>query len=92
MKQSLNFSWSFIKGYDPSYLTKLDEKALEVNIPHNPVEIPYNYFSEKIYQDLFTYEKVFDVEPELGLVCDFHRHFSFEILFTPLGIVFVAIV
>ena len=63
MKQSLNFSWSFIKGFDQSYLTKLDNKLVsEVNIPHNPVEIPYNYFSEKIYQDLFTYEKTFDIE------------------------------
>ena len=63
MKQQLNFSWSFIKGFDQSYLTKLDEKLkTEVNIPHNPVEIPYNYFSEKIYQDLFTYEKTFDVD------------------------------
>ena len=63
MKQSLNFSWSFIKGFDQSYLTKLDNKLVsKVNIPHNPVEIPYNYFSEKIYQDLFTYEKIFDVE------------------------------
>ena len=63
MKQSLNFSWSFIKGYDESYLNKLDKSLVsEVNIPHNPVEIPYNYFSEKIYQGLFTYEKFFDVE------------------------------
>ncbi len=63
MKQSLNFSWSFIKGYEESYLSQLDKsKAIEVNIPHNPVEIPYNYFSEKSYQGLFTYEKIFDVE------------------------------
>ena len=63
MKQSLNFNWSFIKGFHESYLKALDEsKVKEVNIPHNPVEIPYNYFSEKIYQDLFTYEKVFDVD------------------------------
>ena len=63
MKQSLNFSWSFIKGFKESYLKELDKsKTQEVNIPHNPVEIPYNYFSEKMYQDVFTYEKVFDVE------------------------------
>ena len=63
MKQSLNFSWSFIKGYKDEYLNKLDkQEAMEVNIPHNPVEIPYNYFSEKSYQGLFTYEKIFDVD------------------------------
>ncbi len=63
MKQSLNFSWSFIKGFKDAYLTKLDKlEASEVNIPHNPVEIPYNYFSEKSYQGIFTYEKLFDVD------------------------------
>ena len=63
MKQSLNFSWSFIKGFKDEYLNKLDKvEATEVNVPHNPVEIPYNYFSEQNYQGLFTYEKLFDVE------------------------------
>ena len=63
MKQSLNFSWSFIKGFKDEYLNKLDKvEATEVNVPHNPVEIPYNYFSEQNYQGLFSYEKLFDVE------------------------------
>lgn len=63
MKQSLNFSWSFIKGFKEDYLTSIDKNiAEEVNIPHNAVEIPYNYFSEEDYQGLFTYEKLFDVE------------------------------
>lgn len=63
MKQSLNFSWFFIKGFKDAYLNKLDKvEATEVNIPHNPVEIPYNYFSEKNYQGIFTYEKLFDVD------------------------------
>ena len=63
MKQSLNYSWAFIKGFKEDYLAKLDKNiAEEVNIPHNAVEMPYNYFSEEDYQGLFTYEKVFDVE------------------------------
>lgn len=53
MKQSLNFGWLF---------TSNTSKKEEVNIPHNAVEVPYNYFSEKSYQDVFTYEKDFDVE------------------------------
>ena len=62
MKQPLNFSWSFVPGFDQSYLTNLKSSNLEVvNIPHNPVEVPYNYFSEQIYQNIFTYEKLFDV-------------------------------
>ena len=63
MKQSLNFNWSFIKGFNESYLKEFDKQKCEtINIPHNPVDIPYNYFSEKIYQGLFSYEKNFDVE------------------------------
>ena len=63
MKQSLNFSWSFVPGFNDSYLKELKSSNLQVvNIPHNCVEVPYNYFSEKIYQDIFTYEKLFDVE------------------------------
>ena len=63
MKQSLNFGWSFIRGFDDKYISSLEKANVsEVNIPHNPVEVPYNYFSEKIYQDIFTYEKVFDVD------------------------------
>ena len=62
MKQSLNFSWSFLKGYQDSYLKKLPSDKVEVvDIPHNAVNIPYNYFSELVYQDIFTYEKKFDV-------------------------------
>lgn len=53
MRQSLNFGWLF---------TNKDSKKEEVNIPHNAVEVPYNYFSEKVYQDVFTYEKDFDVD------------------------------
>ena len=53
MRQSLNFGWLF---------TNKDSKKEEVNIPHNAVEVPYNYFSEKVYQDVFTYEKEFDVD------------------------------
>ena len=53
MRQSLNFGWLFAKE---------NSKKEEVNIPHNAVEVPYNYFSEKIYQDVFTYEKDFDVD------------------------------
>ncbi len=63
MKQSLNFDWSFIEGFHDDYLKSLDKSlVLTVNIPHNPVEIPYNYFSEESYQKVFTYEKIFDVK------------------------------
>ena len=62
MKQSLNFNWKFIPNYQPDYLSKLPDTAVEVNIPHTVKEVPYNYFSEKNYQFVSTYEKVFDVD------------------------------
>ena len=61
MKVSLNFSWKFIPNFKNEYLTKLPENAIDVDLPHNAFEIPYNYFSEKDYQNVVTYEKVFDV-------------------------------
>ena len=65
MRQQLNFSWKFVNDFKEEYLANLPSSAKEVNIPHNPVDVPYNYFHEDIYQKIFTYEKVFDVEGEL---------------------------
>ena len=60
MKVSLNFSWKFVPNFEDEYLTKLPENAIDVDLPHNAFEIPYNYFSEKDYQNVVTYEKVFE--------------------------------
>lgn len=62
MKQPINFSWKFIPNFQSDYLKKLPESALSVDIPHNAKEVPYNYFDEKSYQMLSTYEKLFDVD------------------------------
>lgn len=62
MKQSLNYNWRFIPSFNESYLKDIPSEAVEVNIPHTVKEVPYNYFSEKTYQFISTYEKVFDVE------------------------------
>ncbi len=62
MKQPINFSWKFIPNFQSDYLKKLPESALSVDIPHNAKEVPYNYFDEKSYQMLSTYEKFFDVD------------------------------
>ena len=61
MKQSINFSWKFIPNYQPAYLKSLPKEAIKVDLPHNAKEVPYNYFDEKIYQFVSTYEKEFDV-------------------------------
>lgn len=62
MKQPINFSWKFIPNFQSDYLKKFPESALSVDIPHNAKEVPYNYFDEKSYQMLSTYEKFFDVD------------------------------
>ena len=62
MKQSINFNWKFIPNYQDEYLKALPKEALSVDLPHNAVEVPYNYFNEKSYQIISTYEKVFDVD------------------------------
>ena len=62
MKTSLNFSWKFVPDFKEGYLTKLPENAIEVNIPHNAFEVPYNYFEEESYQKIVTYEKEFELK------------------------------
>lgn len=59
MKTSLNYSWKFVPNFDRSYLTKLPNEAVEVDIPHSSKNVPYNYFKESDYQGAFTYEKTF---------------------------------
>jgi beta-galactosidase len=35
----------------------------KVRLPHNAVDLPFNYFDERCYQKAFTYEKTFDADP-----------------------------
>ena len=62
MKQSLNFAWNFVPSFNDEYLKELPKDKKVINIPHTVKEVPYNYFSEKEYQMISTYEKYFDVE------------------------------
>ncbi len=62
MKQHLNYQWSFKGDYQHSYLNQFPSDKEIVNIPHNPVNVPYNYFDDKDYQKTFSYEKFFDVD------------------------------
>ena len=65
MKQSLNFGWSFVDHFKEEYLKALPKEKIQVDIPHSPVNVPYNYFNELDYQKVFTYELVFDVEDDI---------------------------
>jgi beta-galactosidase len=61
MKTAINFGWNFVPGFDKSYLDALPSSAIKVDLPHAPVSLPVNYFSETLYQGLWTYEKTFDL-------------------------------
>ena len=61
MKKSLCFNWKFVPNFKDEYLEKMLEGEY-VNIPHSVKTVPYNYFSEKEYQIVSTYEKMFDVD------------------------------
>ena len=62
MRQSINFNWKYIPDFKSEYLKSLPKEAQNIDLPHNCVEVPYNYFSEESYQIISTYEKVFDVD------------------------------
>src|SRR5574344_92292 len=57
----LNFGWSFVPGYEPSYQNALPKEAEKVDLPPTAKREPIHYFDEKTYQGLFTYEKIFDL-------------------------------
>ena len=65
MKQALNFNWKFTPEFKEDYLKKSPDVFEIINIPHSVKEVPYNYFDEKDYQIVSTYEKVFDVEEDI---------------------------
>ena len=66
MKQALNFNWRFSPNFKEEYLKKIPDSFELVNIPHSVKEVPYNYFDEKDYQIVSTYEKIFDVEEDIS--------------------------
>ena len=64
MKINLNYDWNYIDNYKEEYLANSFQGEV-INIPHTVKVLPYNYFSEKSYQFISTYEKVFEVNEEL---------------------------
>ena len=65
MKQALNFNWKFVPDYKDEYLNNLPNSSQTINIPHCAKEVPYNYFNEKDYQFISTYQKYFDVDEDI---------------------------
>lgn len=69
MKQSISFGWKFLPGFSDAYVQNpLPSSASLVDIPHAPVIEPINYFDEKNYQGLFSYEKTFDAPEGAAVV------------------------
>ena len=58
-----NTGWTFHQGFSAD-LAAAFRKGEAVNLPHNAVELPYNYFDETCYQRPFTYQKVIAWRPE----------------------------
>lgn len=53
---SFNESWIFCDHYDPAMISAL-QAGTSVTLPHNAVDLPYNYFDEAVYQRAFLYQK-----------------------------------
>lgn len=67
MKHPINFNWSFIANFKDEYLKSIPHNASLVDLPHNMVDFPFNYFDESIFNVVGTYFKELtlnDVTPE----------------------------
>lgn len=54
----LNYDWDYVPKYNKKYIGDFPKSEL-VNIPHTNIELPFNNFSEKKYQFISSYQKVF---------------------------------
>ena len=52
-----NQSWTFHQGFNDQWVTSF-VAGEDVTLPHNAVDLPYNYFDEADYQKPFTYQKI----------------------------------
>lgn len=61
---SLNYNWKYYSYYsDEMVKSTFDSSGYdEVDIPHNNMTLPLNYFDEKSYQLVSLYQKRFDFE------------------------------
>ena len=60
---SFNDSWLFHEGFEPGFAAELRD-GRPVSLPHNAVDLPFNYFDETSYQRAFTYQKVLRWQPD----------------------------
>lgn len=72
--ESFNGDWIFAEGFEESRIPSL-QQGERVRLPHNAVDLPYNYLDETSYQKPFTYQKILRWEDgfegrEVSLVFD----------------------
>ena len=72
--ESFNGDWIFAEGFEESRILSL-QQGERVRLPHNAVDLPYNYLDETSYQKPFTYQKILRWEDgfegrEVSLVFD----------------------
>ena len=61
---NLNFDWGYRPDFQSDYIQKF-QAAERVDIPHANIELPLNNFSEKDYQFVSSYEKVFTLSKKI---------------------------
>jgi beta-galactosidase len=68
MRQDIpfNYDWFYAPDFKEDYLNhKNDDPSFSlISLPHTNIELPYNNFSEKAYQFVSSYRKIFDVPLE----------------------------
>ncbi len=57
----LNHDWEYVPNYEETYIKEFP-KSTKVNLPHTNIELPFNNFSEKLYQFISSYQKVFTIK------------------------------
>jgi beta-galactosidase len=62
---AFNDSWTFHEGFTPALAAEF-RAGQSINLPHNAVELPFNYFDETSYQRAFTYQKMVRWQPEFA--------------------------
>ncbi|MGB8816913.1 MAG: glycoside hydrolase family 2 TIM barrel-domain containing protein [Rhizobiaceae bacterium] len=60
---NFNQAWTFHEGFSEA-LAKAFRSGQSVTLPHNAVDLPFNYFDETSYQRAFTYQRIIAWEPE----------------------------
>ena len=61
MKYPLNFNWQFTPGFALAFLEAMPEKCEIVDLPHNMVAFPFNYYDQQSFNVIGTYQKTIEI-------------------------------